>query len=93
MLAETFEWFAQRDDDSGAVDKNGAPKSKWSRLDAGRARAWAARLRGDSPTTPKPRAKGFGAGGGNSRPAPAPAPTNGHSMGGFGSAQDDDIPF
>ena len=93
LLADAYEWFAQRDDDSGAVDKNGAPKSKWSRLDAGRARAWAARLRGDSPTTPKPRAKGFGGGGGNSRPAPAPAPTNGHSMGGFGSAQDDDIPF
>jgi hypothetical protein len=93
MLAETFEWFAQRDDDSGAVDKNGAPKSKWSRLDAGRARAWAARLRGDSPAASKPRAKGFGGGGGNNRPAPAPAPTNGHSMGGFGSAQDDDIPF
>ena len=45
-LAEAFEWFAQRDDESSAVDKNGNPKSRWSRLDAARARGWAARLRG-----------------------------------------------
>ncbi len=48
LLADAYEWFAQRDDETNAVDKNGAPKSKWSRLDAARARAWAERLRGGS---------------------------------------------
>jgi hypothetical protein len=45
MLAEAYEWFAQRDDEAGAVDKNGTPKSRWSRLDGARARAWSVRLR------------------------------------------------
>ena len=56
------EWFAQRDDESNAVDKNGTPKSRWSRLDAARARAWSARLRGGAaparapPPCARPRA-------------------------------------
>jgi hypothetical protein len=55
MLAEAYEWFAQRDDESGALDKNGTPKSRWSRLDAARARAWSSRLRGGSASTPPRR--------------------------------------
>jgi hypothetical protein len=55
MLAEAYEWFAQRDDESGALDKNGTPKSRWSRLDAARARAWSSRLRGGSTSTPPRR--------------------------------------
>jgi hypothetical protein len=47
MLAEALEWFAQREEESGAVDKNGNPKSKWTRLDASRARGWSARRRAD----------------------------------------------
>jgi hypothetical protein len=47
MLADALDWFAQRDDESGAVDKNGNPKSKWGRLDASRARGWSRRLRGE----------------------------------------------
>src|SRR5438270_4513380 len=30
MLADAYEWFAQRDDEQAAVDKNGNPKSRWS---------------------------------------------------------------
>ena len=60
LLADAYEWFAQRDDESNAVDKNGGPKSKWSRLDAARARAWSARLReqqGGGAVAPTPRAR------------------------------------
>ncbi len=88
-LADAYEWFAQRDDESNAVDKNGTPKSRWSRLDAASARAWSARLRGGAPAAPRPRAA----------PRPA-APTNGrrpavaNDMGAADFGQDDnDIPF
>jgi hypothetical protein len=90
MLAEAYEWFAQRDDESNAVDKNGAPKSKWSRLDASRARAWSARLRGGESVPPRPRV--------TAAPAPRPAATASSEPSyqppsEYGSAQDDDIPF
>lgn len=49
MLADSLEYFAKKDDESGAVDKNGNPKSKWGRLDAARARAWAERNRQQPP--------------------------------------------
>ncbi|MFO0603260.1 MAG: hypothetical protein U0324_08805 [Polyangiales bacterium] len=89
MLADAYEWFAQRDDESNAVDKNGTPKSRWSRLDAARARAWSARLRGGAAPARAPR------------PAPARAPMNGNGrrppandMGAPDFGQDDnDIPF
>jgi hypothetical protein len=90
LLADAYEWFAQRDDESNAVDKNGTPKSRWSRLDAARARAWSARLRGGAPAPSRA-----------ARPARASAPANGSArrppapdMGGDAFAQDDnDIPF
>lgn len=53
MLADMLDWFANRDDESGAVDKNGNPKSKWGRLDATRARGWARRLRADRGEAPR----------------------------------------
>lgn len=88
MLADAYEWFAQRDDESGAVDKNGTPKSRWSRLDAARARAWASRLRGND----------GGGGARRARPAPAApangrktAPSNGHASSDYGD--DNEIPF
>lgn len=89
LLADAYEWFAQRDDETNAVDKNGAPKSKWSRLDAARARAWAERLRGGSgagasPQRSAPRAAPAAA----PRRAPAPrAPS--YEM----ASDDSDIPF
>ncbi|MBI5518369.1 MAG: hypothetical protein HY909_31650 [Deltaproteobacteria bacterium] len=88
MLADALEWFAQRDDDSGAVDKNGNPKGKWSRLDASRARGWAARLRANAnggAAAPEPaRAVGTDV----RRPARAPA-----SRAPEPAVVDDDIPF
>ena len=99
MLADAYEWFAQRDDEQNAVDKNGAPKSKWSRLDAARARAWANRLRGGGDESPRPRRQSTSGGAG--RPS-APSFNNGggynggssgHASHGGGGSFDDDIPF
>ena len=90
LLADAYEWFAQRDDESGAVDKNGSPKSKWSRLDASRARAWSARLRGDSGAAPaRPRA----AAAPSTNRRPMAPPSNGRSAPEMGSYHDDEIPF
>lgn len=85
LLADAYEWFAQRDDESGAVDKNGTPKSRWSRLDAARARAWSARLRGGDASAAPRRA----------RPAASPPPSPRRAPPpGFDEAHDDnDIPF
>lgn len=88
MLADAYEWFAQRDDESGAVDKNGSPKSKWSRLDAARARAWSNRLRGDSGSASKPRPSAPS----NNR-RPMSPPSNGRGAPDMGSYHDDEIPF
>lgn len=98
LLADAYEWFAQRDDEQNAVDKNGSPKSKWSRLDAARARAWAQRLRG---------VDGGDSGNGGSREDTVPRPRKTQSStsrtsrpqtvyesdNGFGSNYGDDIPF
>jgi hypothetical protein len=100
MLAETYEWFAQRDDESAAVDKNGNPKSRWSRLDAARARAWAARLRaggsaGATPVTAVPvRAAGVVSGGQNARRrAAAPSMRAPDEALPPSAMNDDEIPF
>jgi len=91
LLADAYEWFAQRDEESGAVDKNGSPKSRWSRLDAARARAWANRLRGnaggDSSAPRRARPAAPAAAAPNRR---APAPRNVDS---FDGGDDGDIPF
>ncbi|MBL8677613.1 MAG: hypothetical protein JNK05_00490 [Myxococcales bacterium] len=75
MLADTLEWMANKDDESGAVDKNGNPKSKWGRLDASRARGWARRMRaerGESPRGGGASARGGSSmGGSSSRGAPS----------------------
>jgi hypothetical protein len=54
-LASFFGWKARKDDESNAVDGKGNPKSKWSRLDAARARGWA-RRNANKPGRPKPAA-------------------------------------
>lgn len=106
MLSESLDWFANRDDESGAVDKNGGPKSKWGRLDAARARAWAARLRGGD-AAPAPRrnvAPSSNGGGFNRSSSPSMSGGNGGGRQGSGapayrndfvdqSGADDDIPF
>ncbi len=95
LLADAYEWFAQRDDESNAVDKNGGPKSKWSRLDASRARAWSARLRGGGQADAAPRARPAPAPAPAARPPAAPDPGYGRPpMNDFGDSTDnDDIPF
>lgn len=90
MLADAYEWFAQRDDEANAVDKNGAPKSKWSRLDAARARAWSARLRGQDAPAPRAARPAPSAGTNGRRAAPM-APPPRVEMNDMSS--DDDIPF
>ncbi|MFO0563011.1 MAG: hypothetical protein U0269_33630 [Polyangiales bacterium] len=80
MLADMLDWFANKDDESGAVDKNGNPKSKWGRLDATRARGWARRIRADRGESP--RASGGGSRSAGPSSASRGAPSNG---GGFKS--------
>lgn len=41
MYAESCEYFAMKNDEKDARDDKGNPKSKWDRLSAARARAWA----------------------------------------------------
>lgn len=45
MVAERAEFFAGKNDEAQALANNGQPKSKYDRLDAARARGWAARIR------------------------------------------------
>jgi hypothetical protein len=47
-LAGFLMWKAGKDDEKDERDSKGNLKSKWSRLDAARARGWAARIRGGS---------------------------------------------
>lgn len=52
-LAGFNTWRAQKDDESGAVDAKGRPKSYWAKLDAARARGWAQRIRGSARVAPR----------------------------------------
>ncbi len=80
-VAEFKEWQAGKDDEAGAKDAKGRPKSTWSRKDAERARGWSARLRAGW----KPA--GAPAGGAVDDPY-------GHDeSGGYGGGGDADIPF
>lgn len=45
MLADRYDYFAEKADEANEVASNGKPKSYYSRLDAARARGWAARIR------------------------------------------------
>ena len=81
-LASFFEWQATMDDKQGRVDNKGRAKSGFRRMDAGRARGWALRIR-----------SGWGGGSVpvNDSPASPAAPAN--DVFDFGSDQDDDIGF
>lgn len=45
MLAETFDYFAGKAEATGELTAGGKPVAQYKRLDAARARGWAARLR------------------------------------------------
>lgn len=45
VLASFYDWQADQDDKTGAKTSSGKPKSTYGRLDAARARGWAARKR------------------------------------------------
>lgn len=46
MLADTLDYFAKKNEASGAVTSSGKPKAQFDRKAAARARGWASRLRG-----------------------------------------------
>jgi hypothetical protein len=55
MLADTYAYFAAKNDRDGATDGNGRPKSFYDRRSEARARGWAARLaNGWRPPSPAP---------------------------------------
>jgi hypothetical protein len=55
MIAERYDYFAQKNDAEGKKDDRGRPKSNYDRRSAARARGWAARLRaGWKPPAPTP---------------------------------------
>jgi hypothetical protein len=45
LLAESFEWFARRDEKEGKTTQSGKPLAPYQRKDAARCRGWAARIR------------------------------------------------
>lgn len=45
MVADRAEYFAQKNDAENVIANNGKPKSAYDRMDAARARGWAARKR------------------------------------------------
>lgn len=55
-VAKFKDWQASKDDQSGAVDGKGRPKSNWSKKEASLARGWAVRLRNG--WKPAPRHQG-----------------------------------
>lgn len=46
LLAAAYDYFARKNDESGATDSKGRPKSHWDRKSAALARGWAKRIRG-----------------------------------------------
>lgn len=106
MLAETLDYFARKNDETGAVDNKGGPKSRWDRLAAARARGWAQRLRGGAGGRGNGGLGQTAGGARRSRPAAddrgaprrqaAPPPIDDFSAGpvDYNDGQDDDsIPF
>ena len=45
LLAETYAYFAQKNEEAGAVTDKGKPKAEFDRRSEGRARGWAKRVR------------------------------------------------
>lgn len=53
MLAETFDYFARKSDETGELTDRGKKVADYKRMDAARARGWAKRIR-DGKHTPAP---------------------------------------
>lgn len=45
MVAETFDYFAQKAEEAGEMTEKGKPVAEYKRLDAARARGWSKRIR------------------------------------------------
>lgn len=45
MLADTFDYFAGKNETSGELASNGKPKAMYDRINASKAHGWAARIR------------------------------------------------
>jgi hypothetical protein len=58
-LASFLEWRAQKEDEQDKRDKQGRPRSSWSRKEAKLARGWADRLRRNA-VKPAPQSESFG---------------------------------
>jgi hypothetical protein len=58
-LAGFLDWRAQKEDEERKVDKQGRPRSAWSRKEAKLARGWAERLRRNG-VKPAPQSESFG---------------------------------
>lgn len=86
MLADMLDWMANRNDEQGAVDKNGNPKSKWDRLDASRARGWSRRIRADRGESDRGASRGAPSRGGMSSGG-APRGPSGPSNGGYAKSR------
>jgi hypothetical protein len=84
MLADTLDYFARKNEASGATTTSGKPKAVYDRKGAARARGWAARLRSGwtAPT--------FDVGGPSDD---SYAPTSMAMAGPYIDGSDDDIPF
>ncbi len=62
ILAESYDFFASKNEASGAKDGKGNPKSVWDRKTARLARGWARRIRCGWTPPPAPPAPSFGGG-------------------------------
>ena len=90
-LAGFKDWQARKDDESGAVDDKGRPKSHWAKKDAARARGWGKRVRdGWTPSNgagAAPQPSRYGASGHGASAKHTGSPDD------YGAAAGDDIPF
>lgn len=80
MLANTFDYFAEKDEREGAKTAAGKPVAEYKRRDAARARGWAVRVRAGRVQPAAP---------------PNTEPAEWAANGGFASAEevDDEVPF
>jgi hypothetical protein len=81
------DWSAAKDDETGAVDGKGRPKSHWARKDASLARGWAKRLRDGFKPQDGASASRYGTSGHGANAKHTGSPD------GYGGNANDDIPF
>lgn len=84
LLAQTFDYFAKKADESHEVTASGKPVAPYKRKDAARARGWALRRRnGWKPAQLEAEPE----------PAPEPAYNGGFDVSGFEDVTESEIPF